>query len=155
MANNDDDNTLITAAAIGGGALALWLLLRGRGGRGLGGGGGGKGGGSSPSGAMGAASPSAAPAAGPASRPNGPPCKVFIREWDKIELNGVPADLATVVAACRAVGSAEVGGTGAARTGTFWDVARALNAANVAILPVGDPDIASTIYDGLSRRYDP
>lgn len=139
MANDDDDNsgTVITVGAIGGGALLLWYLFRGRG---LGGGGGASGSGE------GAPSVATPPAVVPA--PAGPPCNVFVRR-SAIELDGAASDLSTAVATCRASGSAHLRATGDTTSGRVIDVARALNAAGVAILAHGA--IADLVRDALMR----
>jgi len=139
MANNDDDNTdtVIAVGAIGGGAFLLWYLLRRRD-RGLGGGGNTGGGEGAPA--------VAAPA--DVRAPVGPPCNVFMR-GTAIELNGAASDLASAVAACRAVGSANVRATGDTTQGRVFEVARALNGAGVAIL--AHTDIADAVRDALLR----
>lgn len=139
MANDNDDSTspAITAGAIGGGALLLWWLLRGRG-RGLGGGG--------ESG--GAVAPAAHVLPSPAPVPAGPPCSVFLR-GTSIELNGAASDLTATVAACREAGTAHLRASGDTTTRAVMQVARALNAAGVATLAHGD--IADAVRDALTR----
>src|SRR5262245_5209933 len=100
MKERDDSHTGRTVALIGGSALVLWLLLRGKG-FGLGaraGGGLGGGSGSSAGNAGGASTPARA-------------CQVFIRA-NHIDLDGAPADLSTVISRCRAAGKADVRATG-------------------------------------------
>lgn len=140
MANDDDDNTgtVIAVGAIGGGAVLLWYLLRGRD-RGLGGGGGSDGG---------QGSPAVAAPAEASPTPAGPPCNVFMR-GTAIELNGAASDLTTAVATCRASGSAHLRATGLTTHGRVVEVARALNAAGVAILAHGN--IADSVRDALMR----
>lgn len=66
-------------------------------------------------------------------------CTVWIRA-DRIEVDGVAADLPTAIAKCRAVGTAEVHATGTAITGVVRDVLKALHAAGVKLqLP---PDLS-------------
>ena len=133
MATQDDDNdTMIGVGAVGGGALLLWWLLRGRG---LGGG------------ASGA--PQAAPAVAvvPLAAPASSPCKVIVRD-NEIRLNGNAADLPATVAACRAAGSAHLDYAGMTTVGALSNVARALNSAGVAIYAKGDA--ANVVRDALT-----
>jgi hypothetical protein len=112
-----------TVALVGGSALVLWLLLRGKG-WGLGG----DGSGASAAGA-GAAAANASPELPSGPRPS---CKVFIRA-QRIDLDGAPADLPAVVARCRASGRAGVQATGGASVQSVVDVVRALQAAGVVV----------------------
>lgn len=117
-----------TVAVIGGGALLLWLLLRGKG-WGWGGGSGkgsGEGSGGGTSGAGTASAVTEAPA------PVRPVCQVFVRA-QRIDLDGVPADLPTIVARCRASGRADVRATGGASVKSVEDVVGALQAAGVTV----------------------
>ena len=100
-----------TVALVGGAALAAWLLSRGKGWgfRSLG---------------------DASSAKGGARLPAR--CAVWIRA-DRIEVDGVAADLPTVITKCRAVGAAEVRATGNAITGVVRDVVKALHAAGVKL----------------------
>ena len=136
MATDDDKTgTVIAVGAIGGGAMLLWWLLRGRG---VGGGG--------DRGGQGAPSARAVPSS--AAEPAEPPCRVFLRGTE-IELNGVASDLAATVATCRAAGTAHPRASGDTTAGTVMQMARALNAAGVATL--ADGDIAETVRDALTR----
>lgn len=67
-------------------------------------------------------------------------CMVWIR-GDRIEIDGVVADLATVVARCRLVGKAEVRATGDAPHGVVHRVAWALYHAGVKVY--APPSVAS------------
>lgn len=109
-----------TVALVGGAALVAWLLLRGKG-WGLGGGGG-----------RGLGDAANRAASGDATTTPAQPCRVWIRSRG-LELDGAPAELATVVARCREHGRAEVQATGAAITGTIVAVLRALKDAGIAI----------------------
>ena len=104
-----------TVALVGGAALVAWLLLRGKG-WGLGG-----------SEGNGDGTHGPAHATPPAT-----PCHVMIRA-DRIELDGTPADRATVVARCRDRGRAEVRATGDAITRSILDVLHALQQAGVGL----------------------
>ena len=66
-------------------------------------------------------------------------CVVWVRA-DRIEIDGVAADLQTVVAKCRAAGAAEVHATGDAITGAVSNVLQALKAAGVKLYV--PPDLA-------------
>jgi hypothetical protein len=66
-------------------------------------------------------------------------CIVWIRA-DRIEIDGVAADLPTVVAKGRQVGTAEVHATGDAITGAVINVLKALQAAGVKLYVT--PDLA-------------
>jgi len=57
---------------------------------------------------------------------------VWIRP-EGITVDGVVADLPTVIARCRAAGEAEVHATGDAITGVVWDALKALRTAGVTI----------------------
>lgn len=123
MAERDPQNrTGGAVAVIGGGALLLWLLLRGRG-WGLGGGGAGDG--TGPAGA-GANATTAAPSE---ARPR---CRVYLHSRG-IDLDGTPADLPAVVARCRAGGGADLRTSGGSSVQTIVDVIRALQAAGVPV----------------------
>jgi hypothetical protein len=61
-----------------------------------------------------------------------PPCRIWVRA-DRIDLDGVPTDLATVLARCKQRGRAEVHATGDAITRSIVHVLRALRTAGVAI----------------------
>ena len=114
MATRKQNNTGRTIAVIGGGALLAWLLWRGRGkgkGKGKGKGSGGDG------------DHSSAPDV----------VEVWVRSGDRIELDRVSSDLATVVARARAAGKARLHVTGDARHGWFEYVADALRAAGVDV----------------------
>jgi len=131
MANrNDKDTTGRTVAIVGGGALLLLLLLRGKG-FGLGGDGGDDQGDGHGTGG------SAAPDASAATSAPRTPCHVRI-DADGIQVDGVPADLATTTERCRAARSAEVRATGAAITGVIADVVDALQAAGVQVWAASD-----------------
>ena len=65
---------------------------------------------------------------------------VWIRAT-RIELDGVPADLPTVVAKCRESGVAEVHATGDATTRVVRDVLNSLRSAGVTVY--ASPDVAS------------
>ncbi len=108
MATRKQNNTGRTIVAIGGGALLVWLIWRGRGkGKGKGSGG---------------------------DRNNTPVAvEVWIRSGDRIELDRVSSDLATVIARARAVGKARLHVAGDARHGWFEYVADALRAAGVEV----------------------
>lgn len=138
MAKDDDNtDTVIAVGAVGGGALLLWWLLRGRR----------FGAGRDAQGAPYAAAPPPVAPATPTA-PAGPPCRVFLR-GTAIELNGAATDLPATVATCRAAGSAHLRASGDTTTGAVMAMARALNAANVAI--VAHADIADTVRDALTR----
>src|SRR5689334_10019793 len=114
MAKHDTTkHTGRTIALVGGGAILLWLLFRGKG-SGLGSGGDGPG-----------------PAAGETPKLR-VPCRVFIRAG-RIDLDGVPADLPTVVTRCRAGAGADVRSTGGASVQAIEDVIHALQQAKVPI----------------------
>ena len=92
MATRKQNNTGRTIVAIGGGALLVWLLWRRRGkGKGSGGDG----------------DHNSTPAA----------VEVWIRSGDRIELDRVSSDLATVIVPARAVGKARLHVAGDARHG--------------------------------------
>ena len=67
------------------------------------------------------------------------PCIVWIRA-DRLEVDGVVADLPTVIARCRAAGTAVVHATGDAIMRVIRDVLVALHAANVKLYT--PPDLA-------------
>lgn len=70
-----------------------------------------------------------------------PPARrvIWVRA-DRIEVDGTAADLATVIAMCRAAGTAEVHATGDAITGAVSNVLKALKAACVKLYVT--PDLA-------------
>ena len=116
----EGDHTGRTVALVGGaGVVAWWLLARGKG--------------------WGFRSPGD----GHANETDTaePPARrvVWVRA-DRIELDGVAADLPTVVAKCRAAGTAEVHATGDAITGAVSNVLQALKAAGVKLYVT--PDLA-------------
>jgi hypothetical protein len=116
-----------TAVIIGGGALLVWLLLRGRGwliARGQ----------------LGDGKATIAPA--------GSPCRVRL-DATGIELDGARADLTKMVARCRAAGVAEVTATGAAIVGEIGEVLRALREAGVTVL--ASPDLWDVAGFATSR----
>ena len=108
MATRKQNNTGRTIAVIGGGALLVWLLWRGRG---------------KSKGSGGDGDRNSAPAA----------VEVWIRSGDRIELDRVSSDLATVIARARAVGKARLHVAGDARHGWFEYVVDALRAAGVDV----------------------
>jgi len=99
-----------TVAVLGGAGLLAWLLLRG-----------------------GAAGMGKGPGDGVTSRPvvPGSRCVVWIRTADRLEIDGVVADLPTVIARCRAVEYTEVHASGDARQGFVSSVVAALHAAGI------------------------
>ena len=107
-----------TVALVGGAAIAAWLLSRGKGW-----------GFRSPADASGVHGGTRLPAR----------CAVWIRA-DRIEVDGVAADLPTVITKCRAVGAAEVRATGNAITGVVRDAVKALQAAGLELHVA--PDLA-------------
>jgi len=110
MATRKQNNTGRTIAVIGGGALFVWLLWRGRGkGKGKG------------KGSDGDGRHNSAPAA----------VEVWIRGGDRIELDRISSDLATVVARARAAGKARLHVAGDARHGWVENVTDALRVAGV------------------------
>jgi hypothetical protein len=114
------------AVVLGGAALALVLLLVGRRG---GAGGAGDGGGSD--GGPGSADAGAASLPAVPQKPKG--VQVWLRSGDRIELDGVAADLATTIARARVVGRAHVRATGDARMGWIGTVINAMRSANVTV----------------------
>ena len=110
MATRKQNNTGRTIAVIGGGALLAWLLWRGRG-KGKGKGSGGDGDRSSASDVV----------------------EVWVRSGDRVELDRVSSDLATVIARARAAGKARLHVAGDARQGWFENVTNALRAAGVDV----------------------
>lgn len=108
MATRKQNNTGRTIAVIGGGVLLAWLLWRGRG-KGKGNGGNGD--------------RNSAPAV----------VEVWILSGDRIELDRVSADLATVIARARAAGKARLHVAGDARHGWVENVTDALRAAGVDV----------------------
>jgi len=112
-------------ALVGGAALVAWLLWRRtRGGIGRDGGSG-----------LGVTVPST-------TSTQKPPCLVWVRA-DRIDLDGAPANLATVVARCREAGRADVRATGDAITRSIITVLAALNAAGVVV--AAPPDVAHVV----------
>lgn len=114
---SDDDGDALTVAAIGGAAALLWLLLRrkGNGGRGNG--------------------------AKRGEQTSAPPKEVGIRVRgeDRVEVDGIRADLVTAVALARAAGAARFEATGDTREGWLSKVYYALLDAGVRVS--ADPDI--------------
>jgi hypothetical protein len=108
-----------TVAILGGAALAVWLLSRGKG--------------------SGVRGPGDVYAAG-TTRPSR--CVVWIRS-DGLSVDGVAADLSTVIAQCRAAGEAEVHATGGAITGVVWETLKALREAGVTIYAA--PNLENTL----------
>lgn len=106
-----------TVAVVGGAGLLAWLLLR-RGGEGKG------------------------HVPGDGATPGlvipGSRCVVWIRGADRIEVDGVAVDLATAIARCRAVESAEVHASGDARQGFVTSVVKALSAAGIKMIAAHD-----------------
>jgi hypothetical protein len=119
-----------TAAIVGGGALLLWLLIRGKG-FGVGHGGAAIGDGSRAGSA-------------PTSR-----CRVRI-DADGIETDGVPTDVRTMTERCRVAGSADVRVTGAAITGVVAEAVQALQAAGVRVYAASD--VWNTAHTTPARR---
>jgi hypothetical protein len=119
-----DRHTGRNVALVGGAALVAWLLWR-RKAKGLGG----------PAG-------SAADAAATSTTHTPKPCRVWVRA-DRIEVDGAPADLATVVARCRESGRAEVRATGDAITRSIITLLAALKAAGVIV--DASPDVAHLV----------
>lgn len=112
------------------GALLLWLFWRGRsGGRGEPG--------------AGASTPAITP-----PTPARPPCEVVIR-MARIELDGAPAELATIVEHCRTSGVAAVRATGGASVQSIVDVIRALQAAGVIV--AAEPSLWSLLEADRAR----
>lgn len=108
-----------TVALVGGAALAVWLLSRGKGWGFRG-----------PGDASGAAHPARSVA-----RP-----VVWVRA-DRIEIDGVAADLPTVIERARVAGAVSVRATGDAITGVIRNVIEALHRAGVTIHTT--PDLSS------------
>lgn len=115
-----------TVAIVGGAGLLAWLLLRG------GGGGIGKGAGKGPGN-------------GATPRPvvPGSRCVVWMRAAERLEVDGVAADLPTAIARCQAVEYAEVHASGDARHGFVANVVAALYAAGIKMQVA--PDLASIV----------
>jgi len=121
------DHTGRTVAVVGGTALAAWWLLSRGNGWGF----------RSPGDGIGAnADRTRLPAE----------CRVWIYP-EGLTVDGVAADLPTVIAKCRAVGTAQVGATGDAITRDIHGVLQALKAAGVRLLV--RPDL--TFLAGLDR----
>lgn len=105
-----------TVVLLGGAGLLAWLLLRGRAaGKGNGNGAGERRG-------DGAVSREVVP---------GSRCVVWIRAAERLEIDGVVADLPTVIARCRAVESTDVHASGDARQGFVASVVAALHDAGI------------------------
>ena len=117
-----DRHTGRNIALVGGAAIVAWLLWRGN-----------RVGTGRPSGSGSDATPSTMPKV---------PCRVWVRA-DRIELDGVSADLATVVGRCREAGRAGVRATGDAITRSIIDVLRALKTAGVVV--DAPPDLAHLV----------
>ncbi|MGE0404026.1 MAG: hypothetical protein AB7T06_45385 [Kofleriaceae bacterium] len=98
-----------TVAIVGGAALVAWLLSRGKG--------------------WGLRGPGDAQAAGAARQSR---CVVWIRP-EGLTVDGVAADLPTVIARCRAAGEAEVHATGDTIHRVVRDTVQALHAAGVRL----------------------
>ena len=113
-----------TAAVLGGAGLLAWLLLRRTGWR----------------------FGQATGASGPEGSGPRQPCQVRVDQAG-IELDGVPADLSSVVRRCRTAGAAEVTATGAAVVGAIAELLAALQAAGVLVQ--ADPVLWEVT--GLSR----
>jgi hypothetical protein len=133
--DRDDHGTAIALALVGGGAVLLWWLLRGRGkgwrgfGRGSGVGGGYDGGG---------------------SLPRLPAISVRVVDGDRILLDGGPADLDTMLARARVSSQVHLTADGAARHGFVSNVLWTLLDADINVdadwdlkhrtARVGDPE---------------
>jgi hypothetical protein len=104
-----------TVAVVGGTGLLAWLLLRG-GGREVK---------DKGKGDVAGADVTLRPVV------SGSRCVVWIRAADRIEVDGVAADLPTVIARCRAAESVEVHATGDARQGFVTSVVATLHAAGI------------------------
>lgn len=132
MAERDRDNsTGRTVAVLGGGALLVFLLLRGKGwGLGLGG----------TAGASGDGHAGEAPASteAPPSR-----CKVRV-DSTGLQLDRAPTELDAIVTRCRAAGAADVLVTGAAIQGVVDRLLQALRDAGV-VVHVLDPSGAGVV----------
>lgn len=126
---HSNSHTGRTVAVVGGGALLLWLLLRGKG-RGLGGKGqgDGDGAGSGPGPGSGSDVPQL-PTSDVAPRR----CKVRIAS-NGITVDGKPATVAEVVAACKSTDGAEVVVTGGGRVVDHEDIEAALKQAGIKSL---------------------
>jgi len=123
---NERDHTGRTLVLAGGaGLLAWWLLSRRHG--------------ATDAGVGRDVGTDATPREEPARRSR---CVVWIRAA-RIDVDGVAHDLPTVVALCRAAGSAEVHATGDAITGQVVKVLKALRDADVALFV--SPDLARLV----------
>lgn len=111
------------------GALLLWLFWRGR---------------SAGRGEHGAGVTAAVTTPDPVR----PPCEVVIR-MARIELDGAPAELATIVERCRASSVAAVRATGGASVQSVVDVIRALQAAGVIV--AAEPSLWSLLEGDRAR----
>ena len=105
-------------AIVGGAALAVWLLSRGNG----------------------------TSFRGPGTSKSAARSTARVAVWvraDRIEVDGVAAELATVIERAREAGAAEVRATGDAITGVVWNVLRALHGAGVTIYTT--PDLSTVV----------
>ena len=109
----DRDHTGRTVALVGGAALAAWLLSRGKG--------------------WGFRSPGDGSGVNADRTHSSAECKVWIYA-EGLTVDGVAADLLSVIEKCRAVGTAKVGATGDAITSVIHGVLKALQAAGVKLL---------------------
>jgi hypothetical protein len=119
-----DSRTGRTLAVVGGSAVLVWWLLRRGPGRGRAG-----------SGTTTGACRQSGTA--PGARP-----RVWVRA-DRIEVDGVVADLATVIGRGRAVGAVDLHATGDAVTRVVRDVVTSVRAAGIAIYAA--PDLATLV----------
>lgn len=122
MSENDHGDTILTIGLLGGGAFLLWLLWPGRGnGTGKGSG---KDDGSGGDGDRGSTPVPSTPAV------------VRVRSGDRVDLDGVTGDLATIVARARTVGAVDVIPAGDAREGWVNTVINALADAGIHVVKV-------------------
>ena len=121
-----EHHTARNIALVGGGVLLAWLLLRGKGW--------GLGSDHSSGGAAGGSTPSS-------------PCRVWIR-GDRIELDGAPTDLRTLVTRCRERGRAEVSATGDTIVRSITEVLRALRTAGIAIAVAPNLERVAALENG-------
>lgn len=126
MNRHESDTTARNVAIVGGGALLVWLLFRGRG-WGLGGG------------PIVGNAPASTTVDGSASASGSQrlPCRVRI-DRDGIHTDGVSTDLPAMTAHCRAAGGAEVFATGDAVSGVVADAIDSLRTAGVTVWATGD-----------------
>ena len=130
MSTDDDDNdasTALTVAAIGGGALLLWLVLRRPKGWGWGG-----------------RSDTQQPTVRHA-------VSIVVRDGERVDVDGVRADLATAVNAARVAGTAQFRASGDARQGWVSKVFYALVDAGVEIRADAGSTDHLTRYDDKKR----